>query len=122
VDQRLAGLELALEVAETSLGDRAHAFEYAERGLREAVGHVDPQPWLKHTERLAESTGRQAEQVSLLCEVMPSLFDGELQLGVTLRIAELARHRLANRTSRANTAGARPPSGRAHRLGALSRS
>src|SRR5690606_20422607 len=60
-------------------------------------GHADLKPWLDHLERLAEATDRQAAYVKMLCEVVPEIFDGEVQLTVTLKIAELARHRLADR-------------------------
>lgn len=95
--ESLAGLEAALFVADTSLGDPNRAFAYAERGVRQAVGHSELMPWLDRLERLAGQTGRQAEYVKLLCEVAPSIFDGELQLEVTLKIADLARHKLADR-------------------------
>ncbi|MGC4094944.1 MAG: tetratricopeptide repeat protein [Polyangiaceae bacterium] len=95
--ERLSGLEAALQVAEGPLSDPLRAFVYAERGIRVAVGHADLEPWLDRLSRLATQTGRHAEHVKLLCEVAPGIFDGEVQLGITLKIAELARHQLANR-------------------------
>ena len=65
--------------------------------MRAAVGHTDLEPWFENLERLAGATGRQAEYVKLLCEVVPEIFDGEVQLAVTLKIADLARHQLADR-------------------------
>jgi tetratricopeptide (TPR) repeat protein len=62
-----------------------------------AVGHGDLSPWFARLDRLALATGRHAEHVKLLCEVVPGIFDGDVQLGVTLKIAELARHKLADR-------------------------
>ena len=65
--------------------------------MRTAVGHTDLEPGFKHLERLASATNKQAEYVKLLCEVVPEIFDGEVQLAVTLKIADLARHQLADR-------------------------
>lgn len=95
--ERLSGLEAALRIADGSLGDSARAFSFAERGLRQAVGHGDLLPWFERLERLAGPTGRQADYVRLLCEVVPNVFDGDVQLEVTLKIAHLARHQLADR-------------------------
>ncbi|HWA76644.1 MAG TPA: tetratricopeptide repeat protein [Polyangiaceae bacterium] len=95
--EKLTGLERALRVSEGPLGDAARAFGYAERGMRTAVGHTDLTPWFEKLDRLAAHTGRQAEHVKLLCEVVPSIFDGDVQLEITLKIAELARHKLADR-------------------------
>ncbi len=94
---RLNGLEHAAKVAEGPLGDPGRAFSYAERGLRIAVGHSDLSPWFERLDRLADATGRHSAHVQLLCEVVPSIFDGDVQLLITLKIAELARHKLADR-------------------------
>jgi tetratricopeptide (TPR) repeat protein len=95
--ERLLGLEAALQVAEGPLGDPARAFAYAERGIRVAVGHTDLTPWFERLARLASQTSREAEHVRILCEVAPGIFDGDVQLEITLKIAELARHKLADR-------------------------
>ncbi|HEY3668616.1 MAG TPA: tetratricopeptide repeat protein [Polyangiaceae bacterium] len=95
--EKIQGLEAAIRVAESSLGDAKRGFVYAERAVRAAVGHTDLEPWFQHLERLASATGKQAEYVKLLCEVVPEIFDGEVQLSVTLKIADLARHQLADR-------------------------
>jgi tetratricopeptide (TPR) repeat protein len=94
---RLKGLEQASKVAEGPLSDPGRAFGYAERGLRMAVGHSDIGPWFDRLERLADVTGRHKDHVALLCEVVPNIFDGDVQLVITLKIAELARHKLADR-------------------------
>ena len=73
------------------MNDAARAFGYAERGVREAAGHVEIKPWLAELERLAAATGRRAEQVALLKETVTQIFDGDTQFDVTLRIATLAR-------------------------------
>ena len=95
--EKIQGLEAAMRTSENSLGDSKRAFGYAERAVRAAVGHTDIQPWFEHLERLANATGKQAEYVKLLSEVVPEIFDGEVQLTVTLKIADLARHQLADR-------------------------
>jgi tetratricopeptide (TPR) repeat protein len=95
--EKLNGLEAAMRVAEGPLGDSGRAFALAERAVRSAVGHSDLVPWFSHLERLASATSRQAEYVKLLCDVVPEIFDGDVQLIVTLKIADLARHKLADR-------------------------
>ena len=95
--EKIGGLEAAMRTAETSLSDSKRAFGYAERAVRASVGHSQLEPWFVHLERLAAATGKQAEYVKLLCEVVPEIFDGEVQLAVTLKIADLARHQLADR-------------------------
>ncbi|HEX2871348.1 MAG TPA: tetratricopeptide repeat protein [Polyangiaceae bacterium] len=94
---KLNGLEASMRVAEGPLGDAQRAFGLAERAVRSAVGHSDLVPWFTHLERLAAATSRQAEYVKLLCDVVPEIFDGDVQLIVTLKIADLARHKLADR-------------------------
>ncbi|MEP7050833.1 MAG: tetratricopeptide repeat protein [Pseudomonadota bacterium] len=95
--EKISGLEAAMRVAESSLGDAKRGFGYAERAVRTAVGHSDLEPWFANLERLATATGKQAEYVKILCDIVPDIFDGEVQLAVTLKIADLARHQLADR-------------------------
>jgi hypothetical protein len=95
--ERIASLEKAMQIAEVSLADSNRAYGYAERAVREAAGHTEMQPWLDHLERLAGATERHADYVKLLCETVPNIFDGDVQMAVTLKIAELARHKLADR-------------------------
>ena len=52
--------------------------------------------WIERAERLAAATGRHAELVELLRSVVGEILDGDLQLEVTLRIAEIARTRLGD--------------------------
>ena len=94
---KLDYLEKSLKVADGSLGDPGRAFGYAERGVRQSVGHGDITPWLEHLERLAAATDRQKDFVTLLSQIAPDIFDGEVQLAVTLKIGSLARHQLADR-------------------------
>lgn len=96
-ETKLRGLERAMSVAEDALDDRSKAYSYAERAVREAAGHTAIMPYLEHLERLAAATHRRADQVKLMCEVVPQIFDGMVQIDVTLRIADLARHQLADR-------------------------
>jgi hypothetical protein len=66
--------------------------------VREAVGHAGS-PRLENLERLAEITERQAG-TSICCAGRAEIFDGDVQLMVTLKIAELARHRWRSRSRR----------------------
>jgi tetratricopeptide (TPR) repeat protein len=88
---KLAGLEKAVQVSYGFMNDASRAFGFAERGVREAAGHADIRPWLSELERLAAATGRRAEQVVLLREIVGDIFDGDIQFEVTLRVATLAR-------------------------------
>jgi tetratricopeptide (TPR) repeat protein len=94
---KLEKLDKAIQVAEGSLGDAERAHSYARRAVRTAVGHTELSPWLTRLEGLAERTDRLAEYVALLEEIVPEIFDGDVQLAVTLRIADLARNRLGDR-------------------------
>lgn len=95
--ERLDLLEQAVKVAEGPLADPARAFQFAVNGLKEAAGTDSVQGWLDTVERLAGATRRFPELVALLREVVGQILDGDIQLGVTLRIAELARTELADR-------------------------
>jgi tetratricopeptide (TPR) repeat protein len=96
--EKINGLEAAMSVASGPLGDANRAFGYAERAVRNAVGHVDLEGWFRHLERLASSTKRQADYVKLLTEVVGGIFDGELQLAVMLKVATIARQELGDAT------------------------
>ena len=95
--ERLDLLEQAVKVAEGPLNDARRAFDFAVRGLREAASTDAVQGWLEKVERLALATRRFPELVALLREVVTHILDGDVQLGVTLRVAELARTELADR-------------------------
>ncbi len=88
---KLSRLEKAVQVGSRDLKDPSRAFDYAVRAVREAAGHVELRPWLAELESLAAATGRRAEQVTLLREVVGAVFDGDTQVEITLRIATLAR-------------------------------
>jgi len=96
-DERLSLLQQAVRVAEGPLDDASRAFGFAVRGLKEAAGGEDVKTWLDTVERLASTTRRFNDLVSLLREVVADILDGEVQLDVTLRIAELARAELGDR-------------------------
>ncbi len=96
---RLESLAHAVTVAEESLGDRARAFEFASRALKDAAGHADLTPWLDQVDRLAGAVDRRREQVVLLSGVVGDIFDGDVQLGVVLKVAELARYQLGDRAT-----------------------
>jgi golgin subfamily B member 1 len=95
--EKLQCLSAALDVAAGPLGDPNRAFGYAERAVRTSVGHAEVQTWFGQLEKLAAQTGRQADYVKLLSDVVSNIFDGEVQLAVTLKIADLARRELSDR-------------------------
>ncbi|MCC6215752.1 MAG: tetratricopeptide repeat protein [Polyangiaceae bacterium] len=94
---RLAGLQQALRVAEGPLGDASRAYGLAERGVRDAAGGGELEEWLEHLERLAAATSSRRAQADLLASIAQDIFQDELQLRVTLRVAELAREELGDR-------------------------
>lgn len=97
VTEKLATIAQAVRVAEGPLGDPQRALSYAARGLREAVADPELPGWIERAERLASLTGKHAELVSLLRGAVVEILDGDVQLEVTLRIAEIARARLGDR-------------------------
>lgn len=94
--ERLDRLELATRIAEDALSDAARAYGYAERAVRDAAAHGDVTPYLVTLDRLAGTTGRRREQAAVLEEIAPELFDGDLQVEVTRRVAELHRYELGS--------------------------
>jgi golgin subfamily B member 1 len=91
ISAKLATIAQAAKVAEGPLKDAPRALSYAARGLREAVADPELRQWIERVERLAAVTGKHAELVDLLRSVASDIVDGDLQLEVTLRIAEAAR-------------------------------
>lgn len=94
--ERLALVAQASSIAEGPLGNAALALEYAARGLRGAAAEPDLPGWIERCERLAAATGKFADLVQLLRGVVADVLDGDLQLDVTLRIADVARSRLGD--------------------------
>ncbi len=88
---KLSTIARAVQVAEGPLRDSQRALSYAARGLRESVSDAELPKWIERVERLASATGKHAELVELLRSVSGEIVDGDLQLEVTLRIAEIAR-------------------------------
>ena len=96
VSDKLSTIAEAARVAEGPLGDSGLALTYAARGLRESVAEPELPKWIERAERLAQSTGKHGELVTLLRSVVDEILNGELQLEVTLRIADIARSRLSD--------------------------
>ncbi|MGA7119271.1 MAG: tetratricopeptide repeat protein [Polyangiaceae bacterium] len=94
--ERLEVVADAAAVAEGPLGDPVLAFSFAARGLREACAEPQLPKWIERAERLAAATGKHAELSKLFQSVVEDILDGELQLEVTLRIADTARSRLGD--------------------------
>ncbi|HEV3193896.1 MAG TPA: tetratricopeptide repeat protein, partial [Polyangiaceae bacterium] len=94
VGEKLATIAHAVEVAERKLADPRRALSYAARGLRLAVGEPDLPDWIERAERLAALAGQYAELVELLRSAVGEIVDGDVQLRVTLRIADIARSSL----------------------------
>jgi tetratricopeptide (TPR) repeat protein len=93
VDDRLRLLAQAATVSEGRLSDAPRAFAYAAKGLRQAADGPQLSSWLERAERLAVVSRAENEHIALLAEVAPNILDEDAQLGVLLRIAELARVR-----------------------------
>jgi tetratricopeptide (TPR) repeat protein len=96
VSDKLATIAQAVRVAEGPLGDPQRALAYAARGLRESVADPDLPAWIERAERLAALTGKHAELVDLLRGAALEILDGDVQLEVTLRVAEIARAKLGD--------------------------
>ena len=95
-EAKLAVLAQAVKVAEGPLHDPARAWGYASRGVRESASSGALTEWLAHADRLTEATADYAALALLLKEVVPEIADGDLQLDVTLKVAGLARTKLAD--------------------------
>jgi tetratricopeptide (TPR) repeat protein len=96
ISDKLGLIAQASQVAEGPLGDPARAFRYASRGLRESAAEPELPKWIERAERLAAATGQHTELVELLRSVVGEIVDGDLQLEVMLRIADVARSRLSD--------------------------
>jgi tetratricopeptide (TPR) repeat protein len=93
---KLATIAQAVRVAEGPLRDPTRAFSYAARGLREAVADPELRLWIDRAERLTATTGKHEDLVELLRAAVGEIVDGDLQLEVTLRIAQIAHAPLGN--------------------------
>jgi tetratricopeptide (TPR) repeat protein len=94
--EKLQTIAQAAQVAEGPLGAADVALRYAARGLRESVAEPDLPRWIERVERLATATGKYVELVELLRASVGEILDGDLQLEVTLRIADVARVQLGD--------------------------
>ncbi len=94
--QKLVTIAQAAEVAEGPLRDPIRALAYAARGLREAVAEPELRQWIERAERLALATGKHADLVELFRSAVGEILDGDLQLEVMLRIADVSRSRLGD--------------------------
>ncbi len=94
---RLDLLAEAVRVSEDLLQNPDKAFSYACRGLREALGHGELSDWLTRLDRLSALASKQAAHVELLREIVDEIFDGDVQLAVTLQIAAMARDALSDK-------------------------
>jgi golgin subfamily B member 1 len=94
--EKLAIVAQAAQVAERALGDPELALSYAARGLRESAAEPELPQWIERAERLASATGKYDELTKLLRSIVQEILDGDLQLEVTLRIADIARSRLGD--------------------------
>ena len=96
LEGRLDIYDRAAKVTEGPLADPGKAFAYAARALREAAADPAMSAWVARAERLAERTGGYADLAALFRDVTPEVADEEQQVALTLRIAEIARTRLAD--------------------------
>lgn len=95
--ERLETLQKALRTAEGPLDDKARAFSYALRGLKEAAGEAEVSAWIDQVERLGEATSRWTEVSEVFEAIAPDILDGDVQQNVRLRVGELARHKQGDR-------------------------
>jgi tetratricopeptide (TPR) repeat protein len=94
---RLETLERALRTAEDTVQSSTQAFDYAARGVREAIGDPSIKKWLDTVERLAEETSRFPDLLDLYERVIGDMLDAEVQQQTRLRAGEIARRRLQDR-------------------------
>lgn len=88
---RLEILGRALNTAEDVLDSATRAFDYAARGVREAVGEPSLGQWIASAERLGSQTERQADLLGLFEDVVDQMLDSEVQQATRLRAGEIAR-------------------------------
>jgi tetratricopeptide (TPR) repeat protein/Tfp pilus assembly protein PilF len=91
---KLDTLKRALLTAEDTVGNAGRAFDYAARGVREALGEPSLGEWIDTVERLAAETERWPDLLGLYEEVLDDMLDAEVQQTVRRRAGELSRGRL----------------------------
>jgi tetratricopeptide (TPR) repeat protein len=97
-DEKIALFAQASRVAEEALHDAPRAFAYASRAMKESVSEPELPKWIETTERLAAITSGWSELVELYRSLTPEVTDGEVQIELTLKVAEIARTRLGDAT------------------------
>ena len=90
--QRLVVLADTAEVEEVALGDRAAAFATWSRALAEDSSNADA---ISALERLAGEIGNYAGLAEVYEDRLKAVYDSELQLKLSSRLAELYEHTLA---------------------------
>ncbi len=96
LERRLDIYERAADVTAGPLGEPTKAFAYTAKALREAAGDPAVTAWIARAEGLTERTNAWADLASLYRDVAPEVIDQEQQVGLTLRVAEIARTKLAD--------------------------
>lgn len=93
-DEKIALFAQASKVAGEQLHDLPRAFGYASRAMKEAVAEPELPKWIETTEQLAAAANRWADLVALYRELTPEVADGDVQVELTLKVAQIARARL----------------------------
>lgn len=95
-EQRITLFALATDTLENSIGDAKRAFTYAAKAFGEAASTEAASTWYARVEALAEKTGDRPAEYETLAKALENIVDEILELNVTLRIGDLARHSLKN--------------------------
>jgi tetratricopeptide (TPR) repeat protein len=98
-EERRRSLARASDVCEIGMNDPGRAFGYASRELRESLAEPDVARRIDQVEALARASGRHADLAAALKDAAPELLDPELQISVLMKVAELSRRHLDDRTS-----------------------
>jgi tetratricopeptide (TPR) repeat protein len=88
---KLELLQRALDTAEDVLESPSRAFDYAARGVREAVGDSTIERWIGTADRLAAATDRWSDLLALFEAVIEDLLDADVQQNTRRRAGEIAR-------------------------------
>lgn len=97
IPRQLELFEEAIRLAEGPLEDASRAFDLTLTALPHAVTEPEPLPWIERAESLAAATNQWAKLVESLRDLVGEVLDGDAQLEVTLKLAELAKDRLQDR-------------------------
>lgn len=91
VADRLVALRRAAEVADSGLGNASRAFDLMARAARAAASDPSLRDLLPELDRHMQAAARHADYVTLLREISPEVYDGELKPEIERRIARTAR-------------------------------